>query len=84
MGDETEWDYNNSDHQSVVEEDGVVMRKKPSDVYMLQQDEDFSVITNEGKVTGHAGDYVAYDPQSGHMWPVSKEYVDMHYETVEG
>lgn len=41
---------------------------------------EFSVQTNEGVLCAPFGDYVCYDPKSGHVWPISAEYVAMHYE----
>jgi hypothetical protein len=58
------------------------MRKKPSAVYMKRiEDAPFEVETNEGTLSAKPGDYVAHDPKSGHFWPVSAEYVGMHYVT---
>jgi hypothetical protein len=65
-----------------IQEHGTPMKKMPSTVYMLCQPEAFEVETNEGRLSGKADDFVAYDPKSGHVWPVSKEYVAMHYERV--
>lgn len=57
------------------------MQKKPSTVYMKRiVDAPFEVETNEDTVSARPGDYVAHDPKSGHFWPVSAEYVAMHYE----
>jgi hypothetical protein len=58
---------------------GRPMVKKPNPVYMLEMLEDFEVETNEGLMQGHAGDSLAHDPISGHVWPVSGAYVAMHY-----
>jgi hypothetical protein len=68
----------------LMKEQGRQMRKRPSVVYLLQMGSEFSVQTNEGVMTGHAGDWLAHDPQSGHFWPVSQEYVAMHYEDISG
>lgn len=76
----TDWDYRNSDHGKFLLDNGAPMVKKPSTVYLHEMSEDFSVLTNEGHVEGSAGDFVAYDPQSGHIWPVSADYIAMHYE----
>lgn len=40
---------------------------------------EFTVQTNEGVLCAPFGDYVCYDPKSGHVWPISAEYVAMHY-----
>lgn len=56
------------------------MAKRRNPVYMERQDEDFTVETNEGRLGAHAGDYLAHDPISGHVWPVAASYVDQHYE----
>lgn len=67
------------DDAEELKKSGTPMLKKPNPVYMTPQTEDFEVETNEGTLKGKGGDYVAYDPISGHVWPVSKEYVAMHY-----
>jgi len=59
---------------------GWMAAKKRNPVYMIKVDQDFKVDTSEGVMGGRAGDFVAYDPISGHVWPVSAEYVKMHYE----
>lgn len=59
---------------------GVKMAKKRNPVFVQQQLADFEVATNEGLMKGHAGDYLAHDPISGHVWPVSASYVAQHYE----
>lgn len=56
------------------------MAKKRNPVYLERQDTEFQVETNEGVMTGKAGDYLAHDPISGHVWPVSAEYSTQHYE----
>jgi hypothetical protein len=61
---------------------GTKSLKKANPVWLFQQREEFQVETNEGVLNGKAGDYVAHDPLSGHVWPVSQEYVAMHYEPV--
>jgi len=59
--------------------EGTPAIKKPNPVYLERQGEDFTVETNEGPLHGHAGDYLAYDPISGHVWPVAASYVAQHY-----
>lgn len=56
--------------------------KRPNPVFMERQEEAFSVQTNEGVLQGAAGDYVAHDPISGHVWPVAASYVEQHYDFV--
>ena len=56
--------------------------KRPNPVFLLRQDGPFSVETNEGTLGGKPGDFVAHDPISGHVWPVSAAYVQQHYEFV--
>lgn len=72
-----------------TKEDGVFIRtsgskalKRPNPVYLVKQDEAFSVETNEGVLSGKAGDYVAHDPISGHVWPVAASYVEQHYDFI--
>ena len=59
---------------------GAKMAKKRNPVYLARQEEAFKVETNEGVLTGKPGDYLAHDPISGHVWPVSADYVAQHYE----
>lgn len=61
---------------------GVPMRKKPNPVYMHKMHVPFDVETNEGTMSGKAGDFVAYDPLSGHVWSVSADYVAQHYDAI--
>ena len=62
---------------------GTPMKKKPNPVYMIRQEEPFEVETNEGVLAGKAGDFVAHDPISGHVWPVAASYVQQHYDAIE-
>jgi len=62
---------------------GAKMIKRPNPVFMIQQDEAFEVQTNEGVLTGKAGDFVAHDPISGHVWPVAASYVQQHYDRAK-
>jgi hypothetical protein len=65
-----------------IEQFGVKMLKRPNPVFMQKQDEPFQIQTNEGLTTAKAGDWVAYDPISGHVWPVADSYVQQHYDMV--
>lgn len=57
--------------------------KKPNPVFLVRVTEPFSVTTNEGDIlSSQAGDYVAHDPISGHVWPVAASYVEQHYDEV--
>lgn len=58
------------------------MVRKPNPVWMQRQEDDFIVVTNEGELRGNAGDYLAHDPVTGYIWPVSQEYAAVHYEIV--
>lgn len=60
--------------------EGAKMAKKRNPVYLQRQDAEFQVETNEGVLSGKAGDFLAHDPISGHVWPVSASYVEQHYE----
>lgn len=62
---------------------GVPHVKRPLPVYLLRWDEEFVVQTNEGVMSGRPGDFVAYDPLSGHIWPIQKGYVEQHYKRLE-
>lgn len=61
-------------------DNGLKMAKKRNPVYLEKQKSPFQVETNEGVLSGKAGDWLAHDPISGHVWPVSAEYVTQHYE----
>lgn len=64
----------------VLVEKGQKMAKKRNPVYLQKMGTEFQVETNEGVLTGKKGDYLAHDPISGHVWPVSAGYVEQHYE----
>lgn len=64
----------------LIQRDGLKMVKKRNPVYLREQSSDFDVETNEEVLTGKAGDYLAYDPISGHVWPVTASYIAQHYE----
>ena len=72
------------EHGPVIAVLGEKMVRNPSAVSMIAVQSDFEVMTNEGLLRGKAGDYLAYDELSGHVWPVSEEYVGMHYTSVAG
>lgn len=67
-----------------VAEIGRKALKKPNPVYLVQLPEEFNVQTNEGPLKGKPGDYLAYDPISGHVWPVAESYVQQHYDFFDG
>jgi hypothetical protein len=60
--------------------EGRKMAKKRNPVYLQKQTEAFDVQTNEGVLGAKAGDFLAHDPISGHVWPVAASYVEQHYE----
>jgi hypothetical protein len=62
-----------------VRAEGVRSLKLPNPVFLLQQAKPFDVQTPEGLVSGKAGDYVAHDPISGHLWPIDADYAALHY-----
>lgn len=67
----------------LVQAQGRKAIKRPNPVWLLRSPEEFEVDTHEGVVKGGPGCYLAYDPISGHVWPVSDEYVGQHYDFVE-
>lgn len=68
----------------LVMESGRAVRKKATSVVYLQRvDGPFEVVTPEGLLRCRDG-YLALDPVSGTMWPVSAIYADLHYEEVPG
>lgn len=65
-----------------IQREGQRAIKRPNPVYLLALDEAVSVQTNEGLLHGDPGGFVAYDPISGHVWPVAASYVAQHYDFV--
>lgn len=61
----------------------LAMHKKPSTVHVQQQYEAFEVHTERGLMRGEAGDYIVFDPISKQVWPISQEYLGMHYKEGE-
>lgn len=74
--------YTSSDGEMIASV-GKQAIKRPNPVYLVESPEEFTVATNEGTLHGKPGDYLAYDPISTHVWPVSAAYVAMHYEFLE-
>lgn len=66
-----------------IKRTGTAMLKRPNPVYMIKLAEESDVETNEGTLVAHAGDFVAHDPISGHVWPVAASYVEQHYEPIK-
>ena len=56
-------------------------RKKPVIVHALQMDEDFSVETPEGVLSGKKGDYLMRGVQ-GEFYPIKKEVFESTYDWV--
>lgn len=71
------------EHGPSIQEEGRRAMKRPNPVWMVQLDADARVQTTEGMLTGKAGDFVAYDPISGHVWPVQASYVEQHYDFTD-
>lgn len=63
-----------------IEATGQRSIKRANPVYLVPLEEAVVVETNEGPLTAQAGDFVAYDPISGHVWPVAASYVAQHYD----
>lgn len=55
--------------------------KRPNPVHLLRIEGKFAVHTQEGLLSCDDG-YLAFDPLSGHVWPVAASYVDLHYDKV--
>jgi hypothetical protein len=70
--------YGPDDSAEIVEH-GVVRVKAPNPVFLVELDHECVVATNEGPLRAHAGDFLAHDPISGHVWPVAADYVAQHY-----
>jgi len=64
-----------------IKDNGVEMRKKHT-VFLQRVDGPFSVSTVEGPLSCKDG-FIAYDPITGHVWPVDSTYVSIHYEAVQ-
>lgn len=54
--------------------------EKEAAIYVQKQDVAFTVETDGGIVPGRPGDYLAYDPTSGRVWPMSWQYLEHYYE----
>lgn len=88
QGDPTVRTYGPQDG-AYIAENGDPYYKVASTVYLIQPlphpeatglgAQEFTVQTNEGVLAAPFGDYVCHDPKSGHVWPISAEYVEMHY-----
>lgn len=70
------WDQS---HGVGIEAAGEMMVKKPNPVYMVQATEEAQVETTEGTMHASEGDWIVYDPLSGHVWPITDEYRTLHY-----
>lgn len=53
--------------------------RQPHPVYLKHMPEAFKVEIDSGVMDGEAGGWLAYDPTSGHVWPVKASYIDQHY-----
>ena len=56
-------------------------RKKPVIVHAVQMDEDFTVETLEGNMSGKRGDYLMRGAQS-EFYPIKKEIFEATYDWV--
>lgn len=70
------------DDGGYIQDSGSPFIKVPSTVYMFQLEDVAEVETNEGTLTANPGDWVCYDPKSGHIWPVADGYKSMYYVTA--
>lgn len=59
---------------------GIKSVKRPNPVWLVEIAKDGKVETSEGELLARAGDFLAHDPISGHVWPVSRDYVEQHYD----
>lgn len=71
--------YSASDGE-LIKSQGRTAIKRPNPVYMVKSPEEFEVMTNEGLMAGKPGDFIVYDPISGHVWPCAESYVEQHYD----
>lgn len=64
--------------------EGKPFTKKPSIVFILEIDGPTVVQTNSGTLAiEEPQSCICYDPLSGHVWPITKEYKEMHYVPAE-
>lgn len=68
-------------HGAAVRAEGVAM-SKVAPTWVVPIRVPFEVVTNEGVLTAEAGDFLAYDERSGHVWPVAAQYVALNYQPV--
>lgn len=76
----TDW---GPEHGEQLKEWGREALKKPNPVYLFKVEHDGQVRTNEGTVAVRAGQFIAHDPISGHVWPVDATYVEQHYTFID-
>lgn len=75
------WVYGAGDGE-MLRADGEAFVKKPNPVYMVQSPDPFIVHTDSGVMEGRAGDWIVHDPISGHVWPITDDYKQAHYEVA--
>jgi hypothetical protein len=65
------------------DEPDLLMReyRKTATVQAIQIHEDFKVLTLEGVMQGHVGDYLCKGSE-GELWPVRKHIFEKNYELV--
>ena len=79
-GEVVQFPLNDHTRRRIMESNPIPMQKRQHCVWMVPQTKAFSIETREGKYQAQAGDWVAYDSVTGDIWPVSNEYVKLHYE----
>lgn len=79
-----DYSFEDADSAFRVQRDGRQAVKRPSPVWLVRAKAGTVVLTDTGELTLDEDGFVAYDPISGHVWPVSREYVDQHYDFVDG
>jgi hypothetical protein len=66
------------------DEPDLLMReyRKTATVKAVQMNEEFEVLTPEGLMKGHKGDYLCKGSE-GELWPVRKHIFEKNYELVD-
>jgi hypothetical protein len=62
-----------------IQREGTPFVKRHNPVWMERLEADIPVHTAEGIMQGHVGDWLCYDPISGHVWVVADSYKEQHY-----
>jgi len=73
--------FNQKLAENVMKDQGKNFRKKPIVIQAFQMDQDFTVITLEGKMGGKAGDFLIRGIK-GEFYPCAKDVFKLTYEEL--